>query len=483
MRSRNCRPGSCTSWQWSDEAQVGLDHFLLGDARFALALLHHVHDAAEFRHRNAGLGRQVLDLAADVADRLVFLAGKILPATGREVADRLHPVRVEFRTLILLEETVALDAVGFGETQQLALVLHETLVDVVELLDQAVDAVLIERQRLDRRDQLILELLVAAFLAGRQGAGAGKARLDLLVLQLAELLVGVGDRVEGFHDLRAQFRFHGGQRQVRFVLVLFLLFRRSTVAADIGDVVVAARRAGAAGLFLLLGRLAVGFDLFRALELRRSLGLGAGIGGFEIDDLAQKSRAFVEFVAPDDQRLEGQRAFAQAGDHRLAAGLDALGDGDFAFARQKLDRTHLAQIHAHRVVRAVGRLFLLGGRQLRALRRRKFAALAVTVAVVVAVLGRGRLFGVLVLDDVDTHVGQHGHGVLDLLGGDFLRRQDRVQFIHGDIAALLGGLDHFFDRVIRKVEKRTVGSAVAFAVCFFVFFDFGCHLFRRFPDV
>ena len=44
------------------------------------------------------------------------------------------------------------------------------------------------------------------------------------------------------------------------------------------------------------------------------------------------------------------------GDHRLAAGLDALGDGDFALARQKLDRAHLAQIHAHRIVGAVGRL-------------------------------------------------------------------------------------------------------------------------------
>ena len=40
-------------------------------------------------------------------------------------------------------------------------------------------------------------------------------------------------------------------------------------------------------------------------------------------------------------------------DHQLAAGLDALGDGDFAFARQKLDRAHLAQIHAHRIVGAV----------------------------------------------------------------------------------------------------------------------------------
>jgi len=51
---------------------------------------------------------------------------------------------------------------------------------------------------------------------------------------------------------------------------------------------------------------------------------------------------------------KGERALAQAGDHRLAAGLDALGDGDLALARQKLDRAHFAQIHAHRIIRACG---------------------------------------------------------------------------------------------------------------------------------
>ena len=101
--------------------------------------------------------------------------------------------------------------------------------------------------------------------------------------------------------------------------------------------------------------------LLDALDHRRLLGLGAGIGRFEIDDVAQQDLAFVELVAPDDDGLEGQRAFAEARDHRLAAGLDALGDGDFALARQQLDRAHLAQIHAHRIVGAVGRL-LLGGR-------------------------------------------------------------------------------------------------------------------------
>jgi hypothetical protein len=51
--------------------------------------------------------------------------------------------------------------------------------------------------------------------------------------------------------------------------------------------------------------------------------------------------------------LERQQALAQAGDHRLAAGLDALGDGDLALAGEQLDQTHLAQIHAHGIVGAL----------------------------------------------------------------------------------------------------------------------------------
>ncbi len=97
------------------------------------------------------------------------------------------------------------------------------------------------------------------------------------------------------------------------------------------------------------------------LRRLRGLGLGPGIGGFEIDDVAQQHLGFVQLVAPDDDGLEGQRALAQARDHRLAAGLDALGDGDLALAREQLDRAHLAQIHAHRIVGAVGGLLGAGG--------------------------------------------------------------------------------------------------------------------------
>ena len=89
---------------------------------------------------------------------------------------------------------------------------------------------------------------------------------------------------------------------------------------------------------------------------RCGLGLGAFVGGLEIDDVAQQDLGFLQLVAPDDDGLEGQRAFAQAGDHRLAAGLDALGDGDLALAREQLDRAHVAQVHAHGVVGALGGL-------------------------------------------------------------------------------------------------------------------------------
>src|SRR3546814_19206390 len=52
-----------------DETQVRFDHFLLGDAGFALALLNALHDAAIFADVEAGLGGQRLDLVAQVLDR------------------------------------------------------------------------------------------------------------------------------------------------------------------------------------------------------------------------------------------------------------------------------------------------------------------------------------------------------------------------------------------------------------------------------
>ncbi len=74
--------------------------------------------------------------------------------------------------------------------------------------------------------------------------------------------------------------------------------------------------------------------------------------------------------------------------------------------------------------------------------------------------GLGLFALLVVLDDVDAHVGEHRHGVLDLLGGHLLGGQHLVQLVHGDIAALLGGLDQLLDRGIGKVEQRAVGGGL-----------------------
>ena len=74
---------------------------------------------------------------------------------------------------------------------------------------------------------------------------------------------------------------------------------------------------------------------------------------------------------------------ADAADHHLAAGLDALGDGDLALARQQLDRAHLAQIHAHRIVGAADIVVV---------------EIAADLAVGLLGLGGGRLLALLALD-------------------------------------------------------------------------------------
>ena len=89
-----------------------------------------------------------------------------------------------------------------------------------------------------------------------------------------------------------------------------------------------------------------------------------GQHGVEIEDLAQLHLAIVERGRPFDDRVEGRGAFAQAQDHGVAAGLDALGDGDFALAAQQFDGAHFAQIHAHGIVGAIDRFLLLLGDEL-----------------------------------------------------------------------------------------------------------------------
>jgi hypothetical protein len=135
IRSRNCRPRVFLGDR-DHEPQIGLDHFLLGLARLALALLHAVHDLAEFADLKPGQGGQRLDLVAQFLDAVLFVMHEILPAFGRKFRDTVEPARIKLRALIVPQKVLARDAVAVAQTQQAALERHQLLVDVVELLDQ-----------------------------------------------------------------------------------------------------------------------------------------------------------------------------------------------------------------------------------------------------------------------------------------------------------------------------------------------------------
>ena len=120
-----------------------------------------------------------------------------------------------------LQEVFAGDAVAFGEPHQAALVRDEALVDVVELLDQRIDARLVEPQRLHLDDDLFLQLLVFALLRRRQRVVL-QAEFDVLLLQAAQPLEAVGDVVEGLDHLRLQLGLDRGERQ-RVLHVVFVV--------------------------------------------------------------------------------------------------------------------------------------------------------------------------------------------------------------------------------------------------------------------
>ena len=146
--------------------------------------------------------------------------------------------------LVFLEELGARHLVGLGQAHEAAFQRVEALVDVVELLDQRLDAGVVERQRLHLGDDLLAQLLVAALLRGRELGALG----HFLVLQLAQRLVVPGDVVEDLEHLGLQLRFHGGERHaevITLVVVLLLDLRLVEIlrAQHVAELVVADGRA------------------------------------------------------------------------------------------------------------------------------------------------------------------------------------------------------------------------------------------------
>ena len=217
-----------------------------------------------------------------------------------------------------------------------------------------------------------------------ESSSAGQRGFDRGVLQLAQLLVEAAMCVQRLQHLRLERGFHRRQRQIAFVVEIIAVVGASAAAARFAFALLRLRpwaraRAsgggggGGGGTGFLNSRR--GVHAMAAARLFSGWPSGPTGGGtlagwpsgpapyMASRSMMSRSRTLPSFSssrhtvsASKVSGLSHKRA-----DHQFAAGLDALGDGDFAFARQKLDRAHLAQIHAHRIVGAVILLARLGG--------------------------------------------------------------------------------------------------------------------------
>ena len=352
-----------------------------------------------------------------------------LPRLAGERTNLLEPVRIELIATILLKEIVARDLAGFRQPQKLPFHPRQPLVELLELHHQLFDAIVVELDLLNFRHQLLAQLLVVALVARADLLARGH-RLQAARLHFVQLLVERLDFLEVREHLRLQFFLERRQRQAGAFALFVIVIRARLELRGLGRRLRRCRSR----------RTVIG----RGHRRRR---LGATLRRLQIDDVAQQHAPGLQRVVPGDDGAERQWALAQPADHHVAAGLDALGDRNFALARQQLDAAHLAQVHAHRVVGAAEAFLvdvagLLFGFVLDffGFRRRRLA-----------------LFRFLALDDLDPHLGEAGHHVLDLLGAGLLRREHHVQLVEGDVAALLAARDQPLHGGGLAVEQRGVG--------------------------
>ena len=137
------------------QPQIGLDHLLLRPRAVALAAAHGHVDAAEFADRQAGVGRHGGDLRADIADVGRVLGDERLPALAGQLADPLHPVRIELVAAVVLQELLARHLAALGHAQQLAFQRGQPLVELLQLRHQLLDAVVVQPHLLDLAHQFL----------------------------------------------------------------------------------------------------------------------------------------------------------------------------------------------------------------------------------------------------------------------------------------------------------------------------------------
>ncbi len=294
-----------------DQAQVGLDHFFLGRARRILAFVHAFVDVLELvqRHHHAGLqiGQLLLQVLhrRDVAshDRAPGLAGGGL---------FLDPFQVQQLAGNLVAMLVATTEVGNKVFLRVAAFVDDDAAQFALFLADIIDLGAHHVTQFFNR--------FGGEPDGHQLFGQGFLRLDVARRAVTFLVI---DLVNFFKQFTQPV-----EAAERLALEFFQFFRQR-LGATLAVVIIG----GVEFIKIFLGHIVIGF-----------IGVGETVHHGGDDDLA-----FTDVFAQAQDFGNGGGGGRDRFHHGHQAAFDALGNFDFAFARQQLYRAHFAHVHAHRV--------------------------------------------------------------------------------------------------------------------------------------
>ncbi len=154
----------------------------------------------------------------------------------------------------------------------------------------------------------------------------------------------------------------------------------------------------------------------------------------EEHDFLDGAHAALQVLADGDDFADDDRRARQRLEHAQLATLNALGDFNFAFAREQRNRAHLAQIHADGIVG----FFQRAGRQI------KFNVLAGFH--LTSNFLSDRHLGPL--QHIDALGADGGQQVIEIVGRMHIVRDKVVHLVIGEVALLFARIDQFFNVVV-----------------------------------
>ncbi len=181
----------------------------------------------------------------------------------------------------------------------------------------------------------------------------------------------------------------------------------------------------------------------------------------ELDDFLDGARAGAEIFADLQKFFQNQRSARDRFQDEELAALDALGDGNFAFAREQRNRAHFAQVHANGIVGFFERtgsevefaVFRSGG----------FLFYHDSDFRPVGTIGCGQsgLCARQVFVDVNAVTLEGGEQIVNFFRGMHLGRQNIVHFIVEQVTAFLAHRDELSYLIVFFFKSQTHTSSIA----------------------